>query len=226
MTRLTVILTAYKRLENTLKIADAIHGQKQQSELWLWDNSACSNWTDSWFDRIVTSRFNAGCNARWWLAAQARSQYVIVMDDDIIPTDPNVLGDTCDWLDENPGEACGLVGVRLDNARSYAKCDVIGHRRKPVPMARDEGVDIIKGRYFALPVALLSRVPMRIPKFEDDIAVSACVGGGTILATLQGRFKELPTGDESVCRRKGHSKERERARQEWFGSEGHSAPTK
>lgn len=215
--RLTVVLTAYRRLEHTLAIATQLREQTESIDLWLWDNSSVpAGWQGNVFDQVVRSSFNTGCAARWWLAVQAETPLVLVTDDDLIPTDEETLRDTCDWLESNPGRAAGLVGVKLRKEREYMQCPTFGHGKRRPKLEQDTEVDIIKGRYLAVERERLEKLPLRLPKFEDDIAVSSCLRGGVILAGLQGRFTDLPTGCEAVSSRKNHAAEREKARRKWF----------
>lgn len=211
---LTVVLTNWKRPKQFAKLVATLRKQIEPFDLFVWDNSAKQEATGDW--QIRSSR-NAACSPRWWMAAQSTTPYVLIMDDDLVPTDNEVLADTVAWLEANDGQPCGIVGVQLDDSLPYHECSSVGHTKTPEPMDTDQHADILKGRYFAVATDRLANLPTKLPRFEDDIAVSGLLGGGTVLASLHGRFRDLPTGNEAVSKREGHREARERARREWVG---------
>lgn len=216
MVELTVVLTNYLRYHYMRSILDALVTQSIPHYRFVWDNSPTGTFQDPRVDWVIRSSRNAKCGARWWLAAHAETPYVLVMDDDLIPTDAAVLADTIVGLTNHAPNPVGATGVRLLPDKAYNECSHIG--LESGGLAADTVVDIVKGRYFAAQKDCLRELPYLPIECEDDIAVSASLGGGVILAALQGRLLEFPTGKEARCRRSDHKVAREAARREWFDS--------
>lgn len=214
---LTVVLTNYLRPANITIILEALATQTVPHRLFVWDNSPEGTFPKGRADWLVRSSHNAKCSARWWLAARAETPWVLVMDDDLVPSDPRVLADTVGKLQEHAPAAVGAAGVVLNPTKTYTECHHVG--REGVRIESDTRVEILKGRYFALSTARLESLGFLPVDVEDDIAVSATLGGGIVVSWMQDRFRELPTGGESWCRRPAHKQSREAARRKWFGSQ-------
>lgn len=211
--RLSIVLTNYRRPINLIKIIDKLVAQSVVPQILVWDNSPKQDFQDHRASWIVRSSLNLKCTPRWWVGAQAITEWTIIMDDDLVPADDAVLEDTVNKLAEYSPKPIGATGVKLKAGRSYGRSQHIGIRRRKA--RKDIPVDIIKGRFFAVKTARLRELPLHLHE-EDDIAVSALLGGGMIASCLQGRFKELPTGNEALERRQGHYELREAARQQFF----------
>lgn len=211
---LTVVIANYLRPANMQVILDALASQIAPHQLFVWDNSPDQSFEDTRADWVIQSSRNAKCVGRWWLAAHAETDWVVVMDDDLVPSDARVLTDILRALVAHAPSAVGATGVILDPAKSYFDCQHIGLDRRRIGM--DTQVDIIKGRLFAAPTRRLQSLPFLPLDCEDDIAVSALLGGGVVASRLQGRFRELPSGDESRWRRPNHGRAREAARRAWY----------
>lgn len=93
MTKLTVVLTHYRRKENTLRILDALATQTIQPIVWVWDNSPELGLTHFYIHKQVKSAINTGCSMRWWFASQAKTKFVLILDDDRLVLDDDVLAD-------------------------------------------------------------------------------------------------------------------------------------
>lgn len=219
---LTVVLTGWKRPENIEAIVRAFDAQSIRHKWVYWDNagrqlvSSPLHPEREWY---CSSTKNLARVPRWFVAAHADTPYVVIVDDDLLPADPEVLADTLESLQAHDGAPVGAWGVILDPGKRYHECRHIGSsitKKYDNPITEDTPVDILKARFFAVAVDRLANLPMKLD-FEDDIAVSSLLGGGTVLAKLQGRFTELPTGKESVSCRAGHMQKREAARRRWFG---------
>lgn len=217
---LTVVLTNWKRPANVAAIVEKIVRLGcHDAPIWLWDNSDTPGQLHHNIAEFVRPSWNAKCAGRWWLAAQAQTEFVLIMDDDLVPSDERVFADTVAALKQYDGRPVGAVGVRLLPGKRYHECHHVGIGKQgkfAQPIRQDTSVDIVKGRYFAVATERLAKLPMKLPDFEDDIAASACLGPGTILAALQDRFTSLPTGKEAVSCRPGHMQQREFARRAWF----------
>lgn len=215
----TVVLTNYLRSANMKPIIDTLLAQRSVPRLFVWDNSPGGTFQDDRADWVIRSSQNAHCTGRWWLAAQADTPWVVVMDDDLVPRDDRVLCDTLACLAKAFPKAIGPSGVILDPDKDYLQCQHV--KMNAPPDGCDTPVDIVKGRYFAVARDAVRRLPYLPLDSEDDIIVSACVGGGVVPQLLKGRFRDLPTGEESRRLRERHSATREVTRRQWFpGSEG------
>lgn len=208
---ITVVITNWKRPENLDRILAALYFQDGGCELAVWDNSKQGGLAGyRGVGYVGRSGQNEGCAARWRIARYATTPYVLVMDDDLLPKDPRVLIDTIAALRQY-NRPVGYTGVLLDPTATYHRSQHVGGSHA---LEGDTEVDILKGRYVAMPTELLRTLP-EIHHEGDDIQVSGCLGGGVVLASLQGRFEELPTGEESMHRRPSHKKLREKARRKW-----------
>jgi len=190
--------------------------QSLPHHLFVWDNSPDQVFKDPRADWIVHSSRNAKCCARWWMAAHAETPWILVMDDDLVPSDPDVLSDLITSLTRYSSVPVGATGVILEPSAPYWQCRHVGLECERIDV--DTKVDILKGRFFAVPTDKLKYVGYLPLDCEDDIAVSSLVGGGMILPWLQDRLQELPTGDESRWRRSRHAELRETARRNFFES--------
>ena len=120
-TEVTVILLNYRRPENFGRILDVLERQTMQPRVWVWDNADApvrigrespvgfrALIDHPLVDRHVKAGTNFGCFPRWWLAAQAETEYVCSMDDDLLFRDTKVLEDAiAAHKEECPG---GIVG--------------------------------------------------------------------------------------------------------------------
>lgn len=210
---ITVVLTNYLRPANMPAILAALASQSVAHQLFVWDNSPDQSFESRQADWIVRSSLNAKCGARWWLAAHANTPWVVVLDDDLLPADERVLADTLAKLIEHHS-IIGATGVIIDPRKTYAECQHVGLGVKPI--AADTQVDIVKGRYFAVATEKLRALPYLPIECDDDIILSAALGGGVIAACLQQRFSELPTGPEARVKRPTHSQSRETSRRQYL----------
>jgi hypothetical protein len=211
---LTVVLTNYLRPANMADLLKSLAEQSIAHRLFAWDNSPDASFPSGRADWLIRSSRNAKCSARWWMAARADTPWVLVMDDDLAPSDPEVLADTLSALGTHSPQAVGAAGVVLNPAKEYMACRHVGREGMRIEAATR--VDILKGRYFALATPLLGSLGFLSLDAEDDIGVSASIGGGIVLPWMQDRFRELRTGNESWCRRPDHQQRREAARRKWF----------
>jgi hypothetical protein len=210
---ITVVLTNYLRQTNMPAILAALAAQTVPHRLFAWDNSPDQSFEARQADWIVRSSLNAKCGARWWLAAHADTPWVVVLDDDLLPADERVLADTLAKLVEHRS-AIGATGVILDPQKTYAECQHVGLGVKPITV--DTRVDIVKGRYLAVATEKLRPLPYMPLECDDDIILSAALGGGVIAESLQQRFRELPTGPEARVQRPTHSQSRETSRRQYL----------
>jgi hypothetical protein len=215
MTVLTVIMANYLRPRNMQRALDALCKQSVQSRIFVWDNSPTQDFHDSRVSWILRSSKNARCAPRWWLASHADTDFVLIHDDDLMPSHPNVLAWTVDAAIKAAPFAVGAAGVILQRDLGYWQAKHVGLRA--ADSRHDMQVDIVKGCYFCCPTARLTDIGYLHLDAEDDIAVSARLGKGLrqphqVLARLQQSFEFLPEGVEARKRRASHRSAREAAR--------------
>jgi hypothetical protein len=206
MAEATVIVTMFGRSGNWPEIRAAVRKQRAKCELWVWDNRGGPTLRGA--DAQFKSPKNLICWPRWFVAAHASTDVVVILDDDLVFDDRDVVGDLCDALKrERPGTLVGAEGVSLRRGASYWPkdrrfsdwhADVPGDSTVHVRnVVQDVRVDIVKGRCIAARRTDLLSLPLA-PPFAvngDDIVVSALIGAGrpkahVVTASLRGRLKD------------------------------------
>ena len=99
---LTVVVTNYLRAANVARLIDAIRAQTLQATIFVWDNSPAQDFDDPRVDWLIRSSRNARCAARWWMASHAETDFVLVHDDDLMPSNSNVFAWTVDAATTTP----------------------------------------------------------------------------------------------------------------------------
>jgi hypothetical protein len=214
----TVVVTNYLRPANVARLIDAIGTQSVNARIFVWDNSPGQDFDDPRVDWMIRSSRNARCSARWWMASHAATDFVIVHDDDLMPSHSKVLAWTLEAATRNAPFALGASGVVLKHNLGYWQSRHVGIRAHRI--RHDMCVDIVKGFYFCCPAAQLAKIGYLDLDGEDDIAVSAKLGGGVarphlVLAKLRTSFALLQEEGARKLRR-SHRAARERARRRFF----------
>lgn len=235
MAEVTVIVTMFGRTGNWPDIRAAVRKQRLPCELWVWDNRGGPALRGA--DAQFRSPRNLMCWPRWFAAAHAPTDFVVIADDDLVFRDRDVVGDLCDAVRrERPGTLVGAEGVSLRRGASYwprerrlmeCRGDVKGgdssvHVRNVV---QDVRVDIVKGRCIAARRLDLLDLPLA-PPFAgdcDDVVVSALTGAGRskahlVTASIACRLEDLPDahGAMSLSGRPGWASHRDAARKHYF----------
>jgi hypothetical protein len=215
---LTVVVTNYLRAANVTRLIDAIRAQTLQATIFVWDNSPAQDFDDPRADWLIRSSRNARCAARWWMASHAETDFVLVHDDDLMPSNPSVFAWTVDAAAQHAPFAVGGSGVVLNRSLGYWQSRHVGVRSAPI--RRNEQVDIVKGLYFCCAAAELRRVGHLDLDGEDDIAVSATLARGQsrphlVLARLRSNLALL-SEEGARSHRDGHRTARESAVQRFF----------
>jgi hypothetical protein len=215
---LTVVVTNYLRAANVTRLIDALRVQTLEATIFVWDNSPAQDFDDPRVDWLIRSSRNAHCTARWWMASHAETDFVLVHDDDLMPSNPNVFAWTVDEAVRSAPFAVGASGVVLNRDLGYWRSSHVGVRAGRI--RRDMRVDIVKGMYFCCAADQLVRVGHLDLDAEDDIAVSAKIGGDqprphVVLAKLQSNFTLL-SEEGARSYRPTHRSARELALQRFF----------
>jgi len=222
---LTVCLLNWKRPTNLRRILDRLAEQTLRAEMaiFLWNNASEPFYHPA-VDWQVDSGRNVRCPPRWWMAAQAETEFAASLDDDLLPADPRVLEDAVRVARRQPADrAIGPFGVIFRQGRPYAQ-----HLDARCP-PQDTPVDMVQGRCLMVRTAALRSV-LKLGDFcgdaggEDDITVCGALAAGRrkhhlVPGIFPGRFEELPAGHEALERRPDHARRREAARQRWFPEE-------
>lgn len=187
MPDITVVFTHWKRPENLKLIIEQIRTQTLYPKIFLWNNGG--DFDCAGIDWRIDSSFNAITWGRWFMASMAQTEYVAVMDDDLVFTDSNVLKDAVDFLrNKNENMIIGPFGVNLrDDFSEYCFCS-----RFSSQAGKDQYVDMILGRLMIMRTKALKNLHL-IPGWHkkvllgDDLVVSAMMARG------KGRFHCVPT---------------------------------
>jgi hypothetical protein len=202
-------------------LIDALCKQTVSCTLFLWDNSPSQNFYDPRLNWIIRSSKNARCSARWWMASHAATDFVLIHDDDLMPAHPKVLAWTLEAATQIAPFALGAAGVILKRNAGYWQSRHVGIRADRV--RRDMRVDIVKGCYFCSPTVQVAKIGHLDLDGEDDIAVSAKLGGGVarphlVAASLRPSLVLLQEGEGARKQRRNHRAVRETARRRFFSS--------
>lgn len=215
----TIVITNYLRPTNVERIIDAFSTQTMVPTIFVWDNSPTKDFHDPRVDWIIRSSKNARCTPRWWMASHAETDFVLIHDDDLMPSHPKVLAWTLDAASRAAPFAVGAAGVILTSNTGYWESRHVGLRAKRI--RHDTHVDIVKGSYFCGPSAGLTKIGYLELDAEDDIAVSARLGNGfkqphLVIAKLRTSFELLLEGEGSRKHRCSHRAARQAARDRFF----------
>lgn len=225
MSSLTVVMTNWRRPDSFRRVLDAVCSQTVRPVVFAWNNhpAQLDDLRVAW--RIQSSQ-NRFCWPRWYLAAQAETEFVASIDDDLLPADDRVLEDALAVLrDAETHAIVGPYGKQLRDGVPFAES---------VHVSAGEGdrrVDWVKGRLMVMRTESLRRVaPARPPAPPplvqrcDDIIVSARMAEGKrgqhlVPAVLRGRFRDLPQ-DHAVHRLPGFAEHRAQAAEQFFDWKG------
>jgi hypothetical protein len=217
MRTITVIMLNYRRTANIEKILDALSDQTIRPTIWLWNNSG-QRLNNAHVDMEVVAEANLHCWPRWFLASYAPTKYVMMIDDDIVPTSNKLIEIVIDALENqaNPDAIVGAEGVILASGAYWPTYpgrvarqafnitqDSSVHYKKVVADVR---VDIVKGRCLALRTEILKLLPL-LPQHRDmcdDIAVSALLARGRkrahlVSSALGAVLEDLPDTNPQVA---------------------------
>jgi len=222
--QVTTCLLNWRRPRNLGRILDCLAEQSLRPTIFLWNNSP-EPFSHPAVDWLVESNRNLVCWPRWWMAQAADSEFAAVMDDDLIPTDKQLLADAVEVARRQPPcRIIGPFGGRM-GTRHYSRHDPIHNVKE------DAIVDIVKGRFMLLRTADIRQCQLataRSPALgvvdeHEDIAINGMLAGGRlgqhlVPAMFTRRMQDLPgmDGPEAISTKDGHYDRRESARRRWF----------
>ncbi len=166
-----VCLLNYKRPENLRRAIAAWRQQSVAVRIAVWNNGDPAERFEE-ADYLFHSPENLICLPRWHVAALLGREYIAVMDDDLIPTDPELTA-RCIAASRayNDERILGRSGMTIGAGPQY-----YSHGNADAPQAdRDVFTDVVKGRFMFMHASLLQRVPLYNRYYDgrgDDIWVS------------------------------------------------------
>lgn len=221
MPRITVAILNYRRFPNIEHIVASLRRQRAECQIFLWDNSAETNeFAD--VDWLVRSSENMFCWPRWYMLAQADTEFVMTLDDDLRLAGRRSMGRILDQLDRlnHQNEILGREGVMLVQGSDYYPWYPKPAARRSIPEGyetssvhlragyEDISVDIVKGRTMAMRTdALRTAIPAcagNDGRQTDDIVVSSMMAAGRprchrLPAALRRCFKNMPMRNASMA---------------------------
>jgi hypothetical protein len=206
MKPITIILTTHTRLVNAKTILETLRRQRLKPTLFLWDNSE-TEWDCGHVDWRIRSVPNTKVAGRWWMIAQAETDYVISIDDDLCPTDERMTEKIVAFLDSAPDSLIGPEGVLLKKTGEYRYSQ--GKHLTAGTVMETTPVDIVKGRLIAFPPKLLRNAGITHwhvaePHGTDDLQLNTFFPEKVIPGLFYQAIRELPTGEESLWHQPDH----------------------
>jgi hypothetical protein len=224
MADITVIFTHWKRTENLNSIMEQVKKQTVTPKIFVWNNSDYLQWPDiDW--QILSSR-NTITWTRWLMATMADTEFVCIMDDDLILKDRDIFERSIEFLSRQKSDfLIGPIGVNFDRDKEYANCPRVHASR-----GWDWRVDMILGRLLIFRRRLLDGVRVvadtdRSVLLGDDIIMSALTSRGarrhhTVPSLFHDSFTELAAPHGS-CSSSDHYELREKVRRRYFKNAFH-----
>lgn len=209
MSKATSLLLSFSRQDNLKKIISNLKSQTEKPQIFLWNNSQQDSKKYD-IDLQINSSANLMCWPRWFMANYANTEYVFSLDDDLIFTDENVIGDCIRFMEKNECGAIGYSGVLVNRPN-----DVYSRQKHCFSGSNDRFVDILKGGFIfarkkdlSLPEIILDS-SLRDPRIEDDIIISSLIKGKKIVPSfLRDRLKMMEGYSYGLHKENGHYESR------------------
>lgn len=202
---ITVILTRWKRPENIKLIINAFLKQSIKPTIFLLNNNPESRFVDKRVDWVINSSRDATCFALWGMTPVVETEYLMKMDDDLMPNTDKFLEKAIELVKGNPDGIVGPFGRRIEP----------GFNPYNGPEIRTDHADIVKGRCMCMRTEILKRVPLVAPGpvRNEDIYISYHTANGKknahfISWDLRQMTTDLPEGDVGMDRDPNHMKSR------------------
>jgi len=213
----TVILLSWKRIDNIKQIIQSFRTQTIKPTIFLWNNNPDIKFTTKKVDWIVNSNVDMYSFAQWMMIPMVETEYLITMNDDIIPKDNTFIEHALKLINEHPTGIVGPFGKRI----------VPGSSPYNGPEVRTGHADIVKGRCMCMRTEVLKNVPLftdgRVR--NDDIYISYYAANGKKDAhwidwDLRQHTIDLPEGNCGMDKDPDHMLSRNRYILELIGNEG------
>lgn len=211
----TALLLNWQRPTNVEEILRKLNSQNTPVEIFLWNNNF-DNKTAFDVDLQINSNQNLYCFSRWLMSSFTDSKYVFTLDDDLIPTENNLIAKCIDYMEENQSvDMIGYSGVCLNEDKQYWKSQHINTPEKN----RCKDVDIIKGRFMFVRKSFLKKVTFPSSPLirGDDIYISSFTKNKVVPNFLFDNFRELDTCNSGLCNdKKVHKRKRQEIVNKYF----------
>ncbi|MEM9302697.1 MAG: glycosyltransferase family A protein [Pseudomonadota bacterium] len=208
MSGLTVIMVSWRRRQNCEAILKSLSAQTVRPQIMIWSNDDGGEGFPG-ADHVVRSGGNFRTWPRWLLASLANTEFVLVLDDDLLPFTADFV-ETCLAVARHyPDRIIGVGGRQISQEAPHYR--VLPQR----DFFRDRPCEVVLGRLMLLRRSLLARVPLVVPHWTwrergDDIIISTAIRRQHVLSgALRARVRELPTGEESLSADPQHFAARE-----------------
>ena len=230
--QMTIVLLNFRRPRNIPLILESIQRQTIKPIVFLWNNGS-DDVNFSGIDRYVASPGNVGCMARWKMALEAETPYVMSLDDDLCFARNDALATVIASLEsmDDPARIVGPVGCRFGATPDYGgRDDVYAGFAQSEEVETDlprsselREADMIKGRSMALRRDRLEKLNF-VDEREDDIFISGALANGErgvhrVPSQLRNAFRELPEYGTANWRQPEHLRSRIRATALYFGAD-------
>ncbi len=236
--QVAVIIINYQRYQNIQNIINSLHSQNLELSIYCWNNGNPTVVFEG-VESKISSSTNMYCWPRWFFAAQISCPYTLIMDDDIMPTDSNVIQSMINIKKKFNSDniIVGAEGVLLKNNCPYFPTYSGRINRKSNDIEEkssihfkdvldDQFVHIVKGRCMLVSTNSIRNLPLWAPHCShcDDIVVSAYLGSKQpihiVPSVLTERFENLPNmnGPMALSKKSNWKSIREKACNHYFDS--------
>lgn len=211
--KLTIIFTNWKRKTNLKKIIDRTFDQTYVPNIIVVDNA--SELPEHAFEyegiEIIKKSNTKKCWERWLTAVSLDSEYICIMDDDLIFVNDNTLENCIKYMNSNPSIDCiGSEGVKYDKHKGYWGSEHTFAKHQDFP------AKIIKGRFMFFRRSSLDGLDLETELTCDDIKASAHFKTKILPHVLVNSFRDLPQGSESLSAKSYQNIGREYAAKRYF----------
>jgi len=207
--KVTAILLNYERPENYEKLASSLSSQVGVNiDIWVWDSGL--NLPNQKGIKIFRDPINPGIFIRWELARFAKGEYILFIDDDVLPLDNKVLIDTIRTREKYPPNVVvGWKGVRVDTDYRSGKHIHSKHIKE------DAKVHFCKGNFMlfrqdqlkdlrAFPPELLEIDERAHGEFWYELQMGRCKPVHRVIKCLEGRLDNSYANGKGLEYRKDH----------------------
>lgn len=222
----TAVLINYQRQKNTHAIIEVLKNQTIPVKIILWNNND-EPFINEKVDWIINSSKNVHAYLLPYLYQMSDTEFILRMDDDLIPTDNNVLEDLIEKHNGTSQILCGH-GVRMIKGRNYSRSLHFGVGKYYQDIFEDTKVDIAKGRFLFFRQEYAHLIPFSTKTYHVDLNTSFALSCGNksyhlIPKILEDRLFELPSKHEDnsgygYSFQEGHWDKRDKMVEEWLCS--------